>query len=155
VVQAQTVEENRDVGRAEKAALGQHASRYAAKFGPAQPEFVFPLSNWLSMVDPAEPVTTVKTAWEWVRETTKVEFGLHDLRHSSCTKLAEAGVPESTMLDMMGHVSPTMLRRYSHIRAKARREAIDALEARQVSNVVPKVSPKVSDSANEKSAVTH
>jgi hypothetical protein len=59
------------------------------------------------------------------------------------------------MLDMMGHVSPTMLRRYSHIRAKARREAIDALEARQVSNVVPKVSPKVSDSANEKSAVTH
>lgn len=32
-----------------------------------------------------------------------------------CTKLAEAGVPESTMLDMMGHVSTAMLRRYSHI----------------------------------------
>ena len=30
-------------------------------------------------------------------------------RHSFCTKLAEAGVPESTMLDMMGHVSPAML----------------------------------------------
>jgi integrase len=134
-----------------KAVLGQHASRYAAKFGPVEPEwFVFPLSSRLAMVDPAKPVTTLKTAWESVREATKVVCRLHDLRHSFCTKLAEAGVPESTMLDMMGHVSPTMLRRYSHIRAKARREAIDALEARQVLNVVPTVSPTVSDSANEK-----
>jgi hypothetical protein len=59
------------------------------------------------------------------------------------------------MLDMMGHVSMAMLRRYSHIRVQARRDAIDALEARQLSNVVPKVSPTVSDSAKEKSAVTH
>ena len=57
-------------------------------------------------------------------------------------RLAEAGVPESTRLDIMGHVSPTMLRRYSHIRAKARCEAIEALEARKVSNVVLKVSPR-------------
>ena len=34
------------------------------------------------------------------------------------------------MLDMMGHVSPAMLRRYSHIRAEARREAIAAPENR-------------------------
>jgi hypothetical protein len=32
------------------------------------------------------------------------------------------------MLDIMGHVSAAMLRRYSHIRAQARRDAIDALE---------------------------
>jgi hypothetical protein len=48
-----------------------------------------------------------------------------------------------------------MLRRYSHIKAQARRDAIDALESRQLSNAVPKVSPTVSESANEKSAVTH
>jgi hypothetical protein len=53
------------------------------------------------------------------------------------------------MLDMMGHVSTAMLRRYSHIRARARRDAIDALESRQNSNAVPKVSPKVSASAKE------
>ncbi|MBK5294114.1 MAG: tyrosine-type recombinase/integrase [Acidobacteriia bacterium] len=40
-------------------------------------------------------------------------------RHSFCTKLAEAGEPESTMLDIMGHMSTAMLRRYSHIRAQA------------------------------------
>ena len=136
-----------------KAVLGQHASRYAAKFGPVQPEsFVFPLSNRLAMVDPTKPVTTLKTAWESVREATKVDCRLHDLRHSFCTKLAEAGVPESTMLDMMGHVSPAMLRRYSHIRAKARREAIAALEGGR-SFGVPKESPKV-DGKEEKAKTT-
>ena len=64
-------------------------------------------------------------------------------------------MPESTMLDIMGHVSTAMLRRYSHIRAQARRDAIDALESRQISNGVPKDSPMVSDSAKAKSAVTH
>jgi hypothetical protein len=48
------------------------------------------------------------------------------------------------MLDMMGHVSPAMLRRYSHIRAAARRDAMAALESR-ISVGVPKDSPKVDD----------
>jgi site-specific recombinase XerD len=41
---------------------------------------------------------------------------MHDLRHTVATKLAEAGVPESTMLSLMGHMSRAMLERYSHIR---------------------------------------
>jgi hypothetical protein len=52
-------------------------------------------------------------------------------------------------------VSTAMLRRYFHIRALARRDAIDALESREFSNAAPKVSPTVSESANDKSAVTH
>lgn len=82
-----------------------------------------------------------------------VSCRLHDLRHSFCTKLAEAGVPESTMLDMMGHVSPAMLRRYSHIRAKARREAIAALEA-GLAFGVPKESPKVAEAAESSPKLT-
>ena len=42
-------------------------------------------------------------------------------RHSFCTKLAENGVPEATMLDMMGHVSAAMLRCDSHALVRARR----------------------------------
>jgi site-specific recombinase XerD len=97
----------------------------------------------------------MKTAWESVRDTANVKCRLHDLRHSFCTKLAEAGVPESTMLDIMGHVSTAMLRRYSHIRAQARRDAIDALESRQMSNAVPKEIPMVIDSGKAKAAVSH
>jgi len=59
-----------------------------------------------------------------------VNCRLHDLRHSFCTKLADERVPESTMLDMMGHVSAAMLRRYSHIRVQARKDAIRKLESR-------------------------
>ncbi len=36
--------------------------------------------------------------------------------------MAEAGVPESTMLARMGHTS-----RYSHIRMAAKRDAVEAL----------------------------
>jgi integrase len=138
------------------AVLNQHATWCAAKLGPVQPDwFVFPLSNRIAPKDPTKPVGSMKTAWETVRTSANVDCRLHDLRHTFCTKLAEAGVPESTMLDIMGHVSTAMLRRYSHIRAQARRDAIDALESRQISNAVPKVSPKVSDFEKTKSAVTH
>jgi hypothetical protein len=75
----------------------------------------------------------------------------HHFRHSFCTKLAKAELPDSTMLDMMGHVSASMLRRYSHIRAKVRREAVAALEY-CASFGVPKESPKA-DKITEKPPV--
>jgi integrase len=134
------------MGAALKMALEQHAAFCARKLGPLQPEwYVFPLSNRTRPVDATRPVTSLKTAWETVKTGADVECRLHDLRHSFCTKLAEAGVPESTMLDMMGHVSSVMLRRYSHIRAKARREAITALES-GISFGVPTKSPTIADS---------
>jgi len=136
-----------------RATMEQHAAFCARKLGPIQPDwYVFPLSNRTRPIDPMQPVTSLKTAWETVRTKAKVSCRLHDLRHSFCTKLAEAGVPESTMLDMMGHVSPSMLRRYSHIRAKARRDAITALETGN-SFGVPTNSPTVGDS-NEKAITT-
>jgi hypothetical protein len=58
----------------------------------------------------------------------RVNFvALHDLRHTALTKMAEAGVPESTMLALAGHMSRAMLERYSHIRMAAKREAVEAL----------------------------
>jgi hypothetical protein len=122
-------------------------------FSTLRPEwYVFPLSNRTRPPDPNRPVTSLKTAGITVRDVAGVKCRLHDLRRSFCTKLAEAGAPDSTMLDMMGHISPVMLRRYSHIRAKARREAIAAIEDRASFGLV-KVSPKVSDSAkNEPTA---
>lgn len=59
------------------------------------------------------------------------------------------------MLDMMGHVSTAMLRRYSHIRAQARREAISAVEARAISVGHAKESPKVDRGQPVQSLVTH
>jgi hypothetical protein len=50
--------------------------------------------------------------------------------------MAEAGVPESTMLALMGHMSRAMLERYSHIRMAAKREAVKSLE-------LPKPGPRL------------
>ena len=41
--------------------------------------------------------------------------------------MAEAGVPETTMLALMGHTSRAMLERYSHVRMAAKRQAVEAL----------------------------
>ncbi len=80
--------------------------------------------------DPSRPATTIKTAWESLREQSDVSCRLHDLRHTAATKMAEAGTPESTMLLIMGHMSLAMLERYSHIRMAAKREAVESLSMR-------------------------
>jgi hypothetical protein len=73
-----------------------------------------------------------------------------------CTKMAEAGVPEATMLDIMGHMSAAMLRRYSHIRQAAKIEAMQAIESRSALSLgVPTKSPTVGQNQAVESAVTH
>jgi len=139
-----------------KIALERHAAWYARHLGPIRPEwYVFPLCNRIRPTDPNRPVTSLKTAWNTVREKAGVTCRLHDLRHSFCTKLAESGAADSVMLDMMGHVSPAMLKRYSNIRAKAREEAIFALEKRQSAESHVKDSPKVSRNARPELLVSN
>jgi integrase len=107
------------------AVLSQHATWYEAHFGKVRPEwFVFPFSSRVRPVDPTRPVTTVKTAWQSVRDAAGVKCRLHDLRHTTLTKMAETDAPESTMLAIAGHMSRAMLERYSHIRLKAKRAAM-------------------------------
>ena len=52
----------------------------------------------------------------------------HDLRHIAVTVMAEAGLPDATIMGQVGHVSPEMMRHYSHIRRQALNAAAAALE---------------------------
>lgn len=118
------------------------------KFGPVQPNwYLFPFYDKARHpIDPTRPVTTIKSAWESVRENAKISCRFHDLRHTVITKLAEQGVPDSTMKVLAGHVHEKMLERYSHIRMAAKREAVEALALPKAvnANEVPKESTKVS-----------
>ena len=76
---------------------------------------------------PNKPITDVTGAWKALRKAAGVQCRLHDIRHTAATKMAEAGVPESTMLSLMGRMSRAMLERYSHIRMAAKRTAMDSL----------------------------
>src|SRR5262245_39897527 len=117
------------MGNSLYAILAKQASWIAEKLGPIESDwYVFPFSNTVKPIDPTRPVTTIKSAWISVREAAGVECRFHDLRHTACTKMAEAGVPEATMKALMGHLSKGMIERYSHIRMAAKRAAIEALE---------------------------
>jgi integrase len=143
-----------------RAVLDQHASWYASKFGEIQPEwFVFPGRKGRPRkgvergLNPTLPMQSINSSWEKLRERADVECRFHDLRHTLCTKMAEAGVPESTMLAIMGQMSRAMLERYSHIRMAAKREAMNAItlpkltgpdeKSNEVSDAVAKESAKV------------
>jgi integrase len=80
----------------------------------------------------------------------KLNCRFHDLRHAAITKLAEQGVPDSTMKALAGHTHEKMLERYSDIRMAAKAEAVEALLAlprvankNGVSKESPKSKPKI------------
>jgi integrase len=107
--------------------LSMHAHWFTERFGEARPElYLFPFGS-PTPNDPTRPTTTLKTAWTNVRKAAGLNCRLHDLRHTALTKMAEAGVPESTMKALAGHMSAAMIERYSHIRMAAKRRAVEAL----------------------------
>ncbi len=116
------------------AMLDAHRGWYIRRFGAARPEwYLLPAgqrgrkADKSAVEDPTKPIGSFRKAWEGIRERAKVDCRFHDLRHTVCTKMAENGVPESTMLAIMGHMSRAMLERYSHIRITAKREAVEGL----------------------------
>lgn len=132
------------------AVFSAHAEWFTKRFGETRPEhYLFPFGK-PTPVDPTRPITDVSGAWKALRKRAGVQCRLHDLRHTAATKMAEAGVLESTMLALMGHMSRAMLERYSHIRMAAKRDAVEALSIGSKSGnsePVPTNSPTASEVA--------
>ena len=80
---------------------------------------------------------------ETLRKKAKVQCRIHDLRHTSLTKLAESGASDSTIMALAGHLSCAMLERYSHIRMNAKRQAVESLSLKPKVEAPPKEVPKV------------
>jgi integrase len=80
--------------------------------------------------DPTKPIGRWKEAWESAKIRAGVQCRFHDLRHTGCTRMLEAGVPFSVMASIMGWSASTtvrMAKRYGHIGQVAQRRAVDAL----------------------------
>ena len=77
-----------------------------------------------------------------------LECRLHDLRRTAATKMAENGTPEATMKALLGHMSTSMLERYSHIRMDAKRTATESLNLATPIFGVPKFPPRWSQSGS-------
>jgi integrase len=112
----------------------------ARKLGASEPEhYLFPAFKFRHTkegqqaagagFDPTQPMKTWRTAWRNLTKAAGLQgLRFHDLRHDCITRLAEAGVPEQTLMSIAGHVSREMLEHYSHIRIQAKRDAVAALE---------------------------
>lgn len=52
----------------------------------------------------------------------------HTLRHSAATVMLDRGVPDSVIMDVLGHTDARMLRRYAHVTDSLRQQAADAMD---------------------------
>lgn len=112
-------------------ALVKHRAWYIKKFGEIQEDwYVFPWGRPYPS-DPKRHITSFKTAWKTVKKRAKVKGRWHDNRHTLITELAEAGAGDETIMQIAGHIDRQMLTHYSHIRMKAKREALAAVAARR------------------------
>src|SRR6201987_2240786 len=79
--------------------------------------------------DPTRPISRWKEAWESAKLRAGVSCPFHDLRHTGCTRMLEAGVPFSVVATIMGWSASTTVRmekRYGHIEHNAQRLPVDA-----------------------------
>jgi hypothetical protein len=108
-------------------ALVAHQAWYLKRFGEIRNEwYVFPWGKPRPS-DPTRHITSFKTAWKTMRKNAKVKGRWHDNRHTLITELAESGAGDETIMQIAAHVDRQMFRHYSHIRIKAKREALEAV----------------------------
>ena len=102
----------------------------AEGLGCAEPEhYVFPACEH-GRIDPTRHQKSWRSAWRALRKAAGLDgFRFHDLRHTSITELAVAGAPDATLIPIAGHMSRRMLEHYSHVRMKAKREAVEKLSS--------------------------
>jgi hypothetical protein len=88
----------------------------------------------VSWSDPATATTTVQEAWQLAKKRGNIRCRLHDLRHTAITRMLEAGIPLTVVGSIFGWSGSTMVlmaKRYGHIGAEAKREALAVLDRSQ------------------------
>jgi integrase len=119
---------------------------WATNFPERKPEhYVFPSERYGAAgddfkacvydIDPTKPIGRWKEAWEAARERASVRCRFHDLRHTGCTRMLEAGVAFPVLAMLMGWSPATtvrMAKRYGHIGQTALRSAVEAIAAKPV-----------------------
>lgn len=132
--------------------LARRAEGFGAKDGS---HYLFPFGagSRRGDLDATKPMTKFALKGEWGKA--RAEVGLkwlrpYDLRHTSITRMAEAGVPIPTIMSFAGHISTKMQQHYTTISMQAKRAAatsVWAKESRESTSTLPPKKPPVSVSA--------
>ena len=77
---------------------------------------------------PGEHVSDVKHSFSRAVKLAGIpHFTMHCLRHTFCTRLADAGVPLPVIQELAGHASILMTRRYTHPANELKQKAVELL----------------------------
>lgn len=75
------------------------------------------------------PLRDFRTAWQRALRLAGIwDFRFHDLRHTTASTLAMAGVDMRTIQEILGHRSPAMTQRYAHLSPEHQTRAISKLD---------------------------
>ena len=88
--------------------------------------------GWMFAQPTGKPLDPRRDQYEWkalLKEAGVREARLHDARHTAATTLLLLGVPERAVMDVMGWSNSAMVKRYSHVTARLRRDIADRLNA--------------------------
>jgi integrase len=119
---------------------------WSERFPDREPShFVFPAERYGAAgdafaahsykTDPTRAMGDWKEAWESAKKRAGVRCRFHDLRHTGCTRMLEAGVAFSTVATIMGWsatATARMAKRYGHIGQAAQRLAVEAISSASV-----------------------
>lgn len=114
---------------------------WAAQFPKRNPNhFVFPAERYGASgdifkacayeTDPSKPIGSFKKGWQAAQARAGVKCRFHDLRHTACTRMLEAGVSLPVIAAILGWSPATTVRmskRYGHIGLDAMRRAVDEI----------------------------
>lgn len=116
------------------AAVTRAMERSVSKGASQIEHYLFPFRVKRNQWDVTRCQTTFKTAWgEMCRTAELKHFRMYDLRHHAATvMLSDPRVPPESAIEVLGHVSRAMLKRYSHLSRDAKRLAVEALEKKPV-----------------------
>lgn len=87
-----------------------------------------PLKPWLEKIPLPINFEGLKSGFQRARKAVNMEHvNFHDLRHSTASLLANAGVDLHTISKILGHSSTRMSERYSHIKVDKQRDALNKI----------------------------
>lgn len=92
----------------------------------APQQYLMPFRKRYSWV-PEKSMTVggIKRHWNEVRKAAGLTwFVPYGLRHTSCTRYAEAGTPIAVIMGLAGHMTRKMSEHYTHISEQAKRKAV-------------------------------
>jgi integrase len=93
-----------------------------------------PLNPEARVFPEREPQVLSRSFARLVRDLGIPNLRFHDLRHDAASTLTMAGVPQRTVMAILGHRDPRMTMRYQHLSPDHLRDAVRALDHRLVAS---------------------